>query len=96
MFSEEKHILPLIKKFLSVGCDVEKYDSLEFCKKKLKCYFKKDENNCLCIYDNEFSIKCIFDKKFLEDYFESQPSYINIDSFDSTINFLKKFIKIIF
>ncbi len=85
MFTEEKRILNLTKIFLSHGCDIENFNSLDITRKKIKCYFKKDENNCLCIYDKEFSIKCIFDQKFIDEYFKAQPGYINLDSFDSNI-----------
>lgn len=85
MFSEGKNILPLIKNFISVGCDSDKFDSLDISRKKLKCYFKKDENDCLAIYDQDFSIKCIFEKKFLDDYFILQPSYVNLESFESKL-----------
>jgi hypothetical protein len=85
MFIEGLNILSLIKTFINIGCDKEKFDSLDISRKKIKCYFKKDENNCLCIYDEDYSIKSFFDKKFLENYFSLQPSYINLDSFDSNI-----------
>jgi hypothetical protein len=95
MFNDGKHILPLIKAFLNVSCDSDKFDSLDISRKKIKCYFKKDENDCLAIYDQDYSIKCIFEKKFSENYFSSQPSYVNLDSFESKIYFLvkKKFKK---
>lgn len=83
MFTEGKHILSLIKSFINVGCDKVKFSSLDISRNKIKCYFKKDENDCLSIYDQDYSIKCIFDKKFLENYFFAQPSYVNLDSFDS-------------
>ena len=82
MLSEEKQIFFLVKKFISYNCDVERFETEDISKKKFKCYFKKDENNCFNIYDKEFSIKCVFEKEFLKEYFSLQPSYINIDCFD--------------
>jgi len=82
MFTDEKHIFSLVSNFIKLGCDSEKFNTLDISSKKIKCYFKKDENKCICIYDKEFSIKCFFDKCFLEEYLKSYPSYINLDSFE--------------
>ena len=88
MFTEGKYILPLIKTFINMGCNSDKFDSLDISRKKIKCYFKKDENDCLAVYDQDYSIKCIFETKFLDNYFKNQPSYINLDSFESKNYFL--------
>lgn len=86
MITEEKTIFPLVKKFFILNCDKERYEEEGFLRKKLKCYFKKDENNAISIYDKDFSVKCVFHKPFIDTYFRSQPSYINMDSFDCMFN----------
>jgi hypothetical protein len=92
MLTDEKKILPLVKLFISYNCDSEKFSNEEISKNKLKCYLKMDEQENFFIYDKDYSIKCIFDQSFLQNYFKKQPSYINLKSFDS----ISKIIAIIY
>ena len=81
MLIERNILLPLIEKFIENNCDIHNTNEDE--KMKLKSYLKKDEHNCFTIYDKEHSIKCIFDKEFLNNYLNEHASHMKFDNFDS-------------
>lgn len=57
---------------------------------KFKSYLHKDESNCFTVIDSNYCIKCLFEKKFLENYFSTYPSYSKLDHFDGMLIFIKK------
>lgn len=81
MLIEKNIILPLVERFIESNCD--NLHTNEEDKMKLKSYLKKDEHNCFTIYDKEHSIKCIFDKEFLNNYLSEHASHMKFDNFDS-------------
>ena len=81
MLIEKNILLPLVEKFIGNNCD--NTETQEEDKIKLKSYLKKDEHNCFTIYDKEHSIKCIFDKGFVENYLSDHASHMKFDNFDS-------------
>ena len=79
---EKNVLLPLVENFIKNKCIATGTDN-ECELMKLKSFIKKDENNCYSIFDKDYSIKCIFDKAFLDEYLTDQPSHIKFESFES-------------
>jgi len=80
---EKNVLLPLVENFIINKCKVAPHNDEE--KLKLKSFIKKDENKCYSIFDRDYSIKCVFDNKFLENYLAEQPSHVKFESFESKI-----------
>ena len=76
MIEENLILSPLVQKFIDNNCDNSSIDENSF---RFKTYLKKDDNDCFTIIDKENCIKCIFEKKYLEEYFSKLPSYNNIN-----------------
>jgi hypothetical protein len=83
MLIEKTIIQPLVERFIENNCDI--FHTTEEEKIKLKSYLKKDEHNCFTIYDKEHSIKCIFDREFLNNYLSEHASHMKFDNFDSKL-----------
>ena len=66
MIIEKSILSSLVDKFISTNCSPLFPEESEF---KFKTYLKKDENNCFTVIDKENSIKCLFDKQFLQNHF---------------------------
>jgi len=77
---EKNVLLPLVEEFIKNNCVSNSSIDEQI---KLKSFIKKDQNKCYSIFDRDNSIKCVFDKKFLEDYLSEQPSHIKFESFES-------------
>jgi hypothetical protein len=80
MLTEKNILLSLVENFLDNNCDNTYLE--EIGKRSFKSYLKRDEFNCFAIFDNECSIKCVFDKDFLKNYLALLPSYIKLDSLE--------------
>lgn len=50
---------------------------------KMRSFLKKDAEGIYSIFDNNRSIKCVFNDRALKDYLAGLPSYIKYESFDS-------------
>ena len=87
MIEENLILSPLVQKFIDNNCDNSSIDKNSF---RFKTYLKKDDNDCFTIIDKENCIKCIFEKKYLEEYFSKLPSYNNINQFDGMLILIKK------
>lgn len=83
---EKSVLLPLVENFIISKCTSTTQESEE--KPKLKSFIKKDENRCYSIFDRDYSIKCVFDNKFLENYLAEQPSHVKFESFESNLNLI--------
>ncbi len=81
---EKNILLPLVEDFIKNNCTPPTFieDNEQM---KLKSFIKKDENGCYSIFDRDHSIKCVFERKFLDDYLKEQPSHIKFESFESKI-----------
>jgi hypothetical protein len=81
---ERNVLLPLVENFITNKC-ISNCLADDDEQEKLKSFIKKDENSCYSIFDKDHSIKCVFDKKFLDNYLGEQPSHIKFESFESKI-----------
>lgn len=87
MIIEKSILSSLVDKFISTNCSPLFPEESEF---KFKTYLKKDENNCFTVIDKENSIKCLFDKQFLQMYFSTYPSYVKLEHYEGTLIMIKK------
>lgn len=84
----EKNVLSeLVQKYIESNCakDTKVNDKLKF-----KTYLKKDDNDNFVVIDKEHSIKCLFDKKYMELYFSTYPSYTSLDQYDGMLIMIMK------
>ena len=55
-----------------------------------KSYLKKDESNCFTIVDIKNSIKCLFNKEYLNDYMNGFPSYVSLNNCEGVCIYVRK------
>ena len=55
-----------------------------------KSYLKKDESNCFTIVDIKNSIKCLFNKEYLNDYMNRFPSYVSLNNCEGVCIYVRK------
>ena len=55
-----------------------------------KSYLKKDESNCFTIVDIKNSIKCLFNKDYLNDYMSRFPSYVSLNNCEGVCIYVRK------
>ena len=55
-----------------------------------KSYLKKDESNCFTLVDIKNSIKCLFNKEYLNDYMDGFPSYVSLNNCEGVCIYVRK------
>ena len=55
-----------------------------------KSYLKKDESNCFTIVDIKNSIKCLFNKDYLNEYMSQFPSYVSLNNCEGVCIYVRK------
>ena len=55
-----------------------------------KSYLKKDDSNCFTIVDIKNSIKCLFNKEYLNDYMNGFPSYVSLNNCEGVCIYVRK------
>ena len=55
-----------------------------------KSYLKKDESNCFTIVDIKNSIKCLFNKDYLQEYMDQFPSYVSLNNCEGVCIYVRK------
>ena len=55
-----------------------------------KSYLKKDESNCFTIVDIKNSIKCLFNKEYMNDYMNGFPSYVSLNNCEGVCIYVRK------
>ena len=87
MIIEKQFLLSLVEEFITNNCSKGHPHNDIF---PFKTYLKKDENGCFTIMDKKHCIKCVFNKQFLQNYFTTYPSYVNINQYEGMLIMVKQ------
>ena len=87
MIIEKQFLLSLVEEFITNNCSKGYPHNDKF---PFKTYLKKDENGCFTIMDKKHCIKCVFNKQSLQNYFQTYPSYVNINQYEGMLIMVKQ------
>ncbi len=83
MISEKQGLFELIENNIDIDLNLKDEAERPI---KFRSFLKRDYHPTLILYslvDEDCSIKCFFEEKFLKEYLAGLPSYIKYGTFDS-------------